>query len=184
MTMIQWNPQNLAIDALRDCGDLLNQRKIRHAVRAAHDAMHCSLVELWSIEGWKEGQPYTMKDRLVTHIKERQEKQGFDQALEFDEKETKKWFSVLNTRKLLDLTKNKQSLSSSIHNEQGAETLVDIRDSIEHPKPGETAWDVSTCLEAIEAGANLAEWAMRELNCDVSQLADRIRSASQAILER
>ena len=72
MTTIQWNPQTLAIDALRDRGDLLNQRKIRHTFQAAHEAMHCSLLELWSIKGRKEGQLHNMKDSLITHIKENQ----------------------------------------------------------------------------------------------------------------
>lgn len=184
MTMIQWNPRNLALDALTECGDLLNERKIRHAVRAAHDALHCSLVEFWSIKGWKEGYPFSKKLKLVTHLKTLRDKEGFDQALEFDGKETNKWLSVLSTRELIDLTKQNQLFSSSMPNEMGARKLVDIRNSIEHPKPGETAWDVSTCLEAIEAGANVAEWAMRELNCDVSHWADRIRSASQAILKQ
>lgn len=66
-------------------------------------------------------------------------------------------------------------------NEEALRRLIDIRDSMEHPKPGETAWCVSICLEAIEAGVNLAEWALRELNYDIPPFADRIKCASKAI---
>lgn len=150
-----WTPEQLAWEALQDCEEFLDKGAIRKAIRAAHDAMHCALIILLRDRGSKYSL-YIDKDKLVGFMENQPH-----EVIELSKK--CKLFRVLSTHNLLEaacVLKLPQTPAV-----ESIETLIEMRDKIEHPSPGIQSWDLPVCRSAICNGIAAANWALRHAGC-------------------
>lgn len=159
----------MAYEALEDCADWLEKGSVRKAVRAAHDALHCSLVVLLHAKLGREHYPFVDRKGIKEHI---QRHAAADGVVDFGEK-SKKLLRVMATRAMAgeksdgksEATPGSKTARDLLPEAPDVGELIDIRHSIEHPRPGETAWERAKCVAAIRAGAEYASQALRLAEC-------------------
>lgn len=142
----------LAHEALEDCADWLEKGVVRKALRAAHDAVHCSLVVLLHSEFGREHYPFKRRKEIGEFIKSHAPGEAVNFA---NDPNNLLW--IMATKPMVDDQATKDLLPEA----PDVSELINIRHSIEHPKPGETAWELTKCLAAIRAGAEFASQALQ-----------------------
>jgi hypothetical protein len=177
LEVVVWQPERLAHEALSECAEMLKvahgaaddhdkQTAMRKALRAAHDAMHCSLVVILHRVLGGDGHPYKDRLKAKAFIEDKR-----NVLREISKEESDKYFMVASTLNLINDAMN--DLKAPI-NKAGASELIAIRNSIEHPKPGVTGWSVSNCVEAIAAGGRRSRLGFARASLRLRQRSPRL----------